>query len=175
MLGFESLFRSQLPHPVRIRMGTRENGESGRLLRFFISRALCNAAGRSVRCGTVRSGYPYLLLPFCGIRRRNGRGVGCRTDRGPVWRESCYPTFAAARLMQVFRQAFLQKGCPFPLHPLLSVAYITARAFPVVHIAWQTPPGGAVWRENAFLRRAHCGSFLPALPFSRPSASFCRN
>ena len=110
-------------------MGTRENGESGRLLRFFISRALCNAAGRSVRCGTVRSGYPYLLLPFRGIRRRNGRGVGCRTDRGPVWRESCYPTFAAARLMQVFRQAFLQKGRSFPLHPLLSVAYITAAPF----------------------------------------------
>ena len=48
-------------------------------------------------------------------------------------------------------------------------------AFLVVHIAWQTPPDGAVWRENAFLRRAHCGSFLPALPFSRPSAPFCRN
>ena len=114
-------------------MGTRENGESGRLLRFFISRALCNAAGRSVRCGTVRSGYPYLLLPFRGIRRRNGRGVGCRTDRGPVWRESCYPTFAAARLMQVFRQAFLQKGrqpAPRPLRLFLARTAI----FPTIRI-----------------------------------------
>ena len=89
---------------------------------------------------------PLHSAPSCGIRRPARSGGGCRlfAPAPPVWHESCASgRFPAAAAMQIFRQAFLQKGrqparqrtVPIPpraaAHRIASVSPAPQRAVPI--------------------------------------------
>ena len=93
---------------------------------------------------TLRSPHP---APSCGTRRPARSGGGCRifSLAQPVWHESCasgrFPTAAA---MQIFRQAFLQKGrCSAPQRTVcIRIPGAAAR-----RIASVPPRGSAPYRS----------------------------
>ena len=128
---------------------------------------------------------PFLSLARSrGIRRRNGRGGGCRihTFAPPVWRDHAAQPFFAAVHLQVFRQAFLQKGRYLPrrsaragLPPSASAAHLTP-SVPATSLLFcppagrSSPPGRNRTRRTDFPQvptravgtRIFCT--LPALP-----------
>ena len=133
---------------------------------------------------------PFLSLALSrGIRRRNGRGGGCRihTFAPPVWRDHAAQPFSAAAHLQVFRQAFLQKGRYLPrrsarasLPPSASAAHLTTRPFlqrrccfarpPAVHPRrGETGRGGRIFRKCPPVRSKP--AFSAPFPLSRGADS----